>query len=253
MLLAFDNAALSLLPPLENYVFTMANDSNPKAPVPFGRAMRDKHFLFAPTYNPLNHGSYGTYPKYVQKRLHEVQALSEARPDAFVHCDIPPLLDQSRAAIAAYLNVSVDEVVLVSNASTGANVVLRSLKFEEGDVVVHLSTVYDGVEKTLEYLKETTPVDSIAVKVEYPITDDDLVRKFHSEIKAAKAAGKKVRLAVVDTISSVPGVLQPWERFVNVCYEEGVLSFIDGAHSVGQIRVDLSKARPDFFVSNLHK
>ena len=231
----------------------MANDADLMAPIPFGRAMRDKHFLFSPAYNPLNHGSYGTYPRQVQKRFHEVQALSEARPDAFVYNDIPRMLDDSRAAIAAYLNVPVDEVVLIPNASTAANVVLRSFKFEEGDVVVHLNTVYDGVEKTLEYLKEMTPVDNVAIEVEYPISDDELVKKFHAGIKAAKAAGKKVRLGIFDTISSVPGVLQPWERLVNVCYEEGVLSFIDGAHSVGQIPVDLLKAQPDFFVSNLHK
>ena len=231
----------------------MANDSNLMPEVPFGRAMRDMHFLFEPTYNPLNHGSFGTYPKSVQKRFHEVQALSEARPDSFVRYDIPRMLDQSRAAMATYLQVPVDEVVLIPNASTGANVVLRSLVFERGDVVVHLSTVYGAVEKTLEYLKEMTPVDTVAVEIEYPLSDDDLVEKFRSAIKAAKAARKRVRLAVVDTISSMPGVLQPWERLVNVCREEGVLSLIDGAHSVGQIPLNLSRAQPDFFVSNLHK
>ena len=223
------------------------------APVAFGHAMRKQHFLFAPTYNPLNHGSYGTYPRLVQGRFHKVQALSEARPDAFRNYDVPEMLDRSRAAIATFINVPVDEAVLIPNASTGANVVLRSLKFEEGDVIVHLSTVYGAVEKTLEYLRESTLVDKLIIDIEYPIADDGLVAKFQLGIESAKLDGKRVRLAVIDTISSLPGILQPWQRLVAVCKKEGVLSFVDGAHSVGHIPLDLGQAQPDFFVSNLHK
>ena len=83
----------------------MADIPEELALVPFGHAIREKHFLFAPTYNPLNHGAYGTYPRAVQKRFHQVQALSEARPDAFQNYEKPKMLDQSRAAIATFLNL----------------------------------------------------------------------------------------------------------------------------------------------------
>ena len=233
----------------------MAEHQEPEAPVPdvpFGRAMRDKHFLFAPNYTPLNHGAFGTYPKSVQKRLHEVQALFSARPDTFVRYDTPRLLDQSRAAMAQFLKAPVDDIVLVPNATTAANVVLRSLKFEEGDVIVHFSTVYGAVEKTLEYLKETTPVATVSVDVQYPINDYDLVTAFEKTVCRAKKEGKRARIAIIDTVSSLPGVVQPWEKLVDVCRQHKILSFIDGAHSVGQVPVDMS-AQPDFFVSNLHK
>ena len=223
------------------------------SPCPFGRSMRDKHFLFAPTYTPLNHGSFGTYPKSVQKRFHEVQALSETRPDSFVRYQFPKLLDESRIAIAEYLGVPVNEVVFVPNATTAINVVLRSLKFKKGDVILHLSTLYSAVEKTIVYLRESTEVDNVNVAVEYPIDDEALVAKFQATIKAAKSEGKTVRIANFDTISSMPGVKVPWERLVNVCKEEGVLSMIDGAHGVGQIPLGLAKVQPDFFMSNCHK
>ncbi len=223
------------------------------APTAFGRQMRDAHFLFAPSYNPLNHGSFGTYPKYVQKRLRECQALSEARPDSFVRYEIPNMLAKSRAAIASYLGVPKDETVLLPNTTTATNVVLRNLKFEEGDAVIHLSTIYGAADKTLESIMETTPVQSVNVPVQYPISDDDLVESFKGSIKTAKEDGQKVRIAVFDTISSMPGVRVPWERLVDVCKQEDVLSFVDGAHGVGHIKLDLTRARPDFFVSNLHK
>ncbi len=223
------------------------------APYPFGRPMRYEHFLFAPSHTPLNHGAFGTYPKSVQKRLHEVQALSEARPDVFVRYQYPNMLDQSRAAIASFLGVPVDEVVLVQNATTAINIVLRNLKFEKGDVILHLSTVYGAVEKTVKYLEETTVVEGVNVGVKYPIDDGTLVERFHAEIRDAKAGGKNVKIAIFDTISSVPGVRVPFERLVDICKAEGVLSMIDGAHGVGNIKLDLAGFQPDFFTSNLHK
>lgn len=223
------------------------------SPCAFGRPMRDKHFLFAPTYTPLNHASFGTYPRSVQKRLHEVQALAEARPDAFVRYQYPAMLDESRAAMADYLGVPVEEVVFVSNATTAINVVLRSLRFERGDVILHLSTVYGSVEKTIEYLRETTEVDHVNVEVQYPIDDEVLVAQFQQAVREAKSDGKVVRIASFDTISSMPGVRVPWERLVEVCRAEGVLSIIDGAHGIGQVTLGLSKVQPDFFTSNCHK
>lgn len=215
--------------------------------------MRDEHFQFAPTYKPLNHGSFGTYPKSVQKRLHEVQALSEARPDVFVRYQYPNMLDKSRAAIAGFLGVPTDDIVLVQNATTAINVVLRSLRFKKGDVVLHLSSVYGAVEKTVIYLEETTSVESINVAVQYPIDDQELVKRFHGAIRAGKGDGKNVRLAVFDTISSLPGVRVPYEQLVKICKAEGVLSMIDGAHGVGNIELNLAETQPDFLTSNLHK
>lgn len=223
------------------------------SPCPFGRPMRDGHFLFAPTYTPLNHGSFGTYPKPVQKRFHEVQALSESRPDTFVRYQFPKMLDESRSAMAAYLGVPVDEVVFVPNATIAINVVLRSLVFSEGDVILHLSTVYSAIEKTIEYLRETTKVDNINACVKYPVDDETVVETFHTAIKNAKSNGKVVRVAIFDTISSLPGVRVPWERLVSICKAEGVLSMVDGAHGVGQIDLNLAKVQPDFFTSNCHK
>lgn len=210
--------------------------------------------MLAPTYTPLNHGSYGTYPKPVRKRLHECQALSEARPDNFQRFDFPLMLDRSRLAMASFLNVPVDEVVFVPNATTAINTVLQNLRFKKGEVILHLSTLYGSVAKMIEYINETRGVESVNVAVEYPINDDELVTKFQTAINRVKwGSWRRVRVAIFDTISSLPGVRVPWERLVEVCRKEGVLSLVDGAHGVGQIDLGLSKVQPDFFTSNCHK
>ena len=231
----------------------MASTNPPLELCHFGQPMRDKHFSFAPTYGPLNHGSFGTYPKSVRDRLRYCQDLAEARPDTFVRFQYPDMLDTNRKALADFLSLPVDEVVFVPNVTTAVNVVLRNLKFEEGDVIVLLSTVYGSVEKTVKHLEETTPVKTVNMTVQYPINDNSLVERFHDAIKGAKVEGKNVRLASFDTVSSLPGVMVPWERLVAICKAESVLSLVDGAHGVGCIDVPIAKIQPDFFTSNLHK
>lgn len=163
------------------------------------------------------------------------------------------MLDSSRAAMASFLHLPVDEVVFVPNATTAINTVLENLRFDKEEVILHLSTLYGSVAKMIEYIHETRGVESVSIVAEYPIDDDVLVSRFKTAIKDVKSAKRHVRVAIFDTVSSLPGVRVPWERLVEVCREEGVLSLVDGAHGVGQLDLGLSKVQPDFFTSNCHK
>ena len=221
--------------------------------VPFGRPVRDEHFLFEPQYVPLNHGSFGTYPKSVRDRLREIQDLAEARPDTWLRYDFPKLLDESRAELATCLGIPPSDLVFVPNATTGVNIVLRSLVFEKGDVIVHFSTLYGGCANTVNYVCEITAAESVSVRVEYPIDDAILLERFRAAMREIRQTGRTPKIALFDTISSLPGVRVPWEKLCEICRDLGVLSLVDGAHGIGQIKLQLDKARPDFFVSNCHK
>ena len=222
--------------------------------VPFGRPMRKAHFNFAPSYTPLNHGAFGTYPTSVRKRLRHCQELAEARPDTFIRFEIPKALDSSRVALGSFLNVPASEVVLVQNATTGVNTVLRSLRYDKGDVILYFSTLYGACERTVSYICETTNAESLRIDVRYPCKDEEVIERFRTAIRdMQKANGKRARVAIFDTVTSLPGVRVPWETLCNVCKEERILSLVDGAHGIGHINLDLNAADPDFFVSNCHK
>src|SRR6266498_818073 len=59
----------------------------------------------------------------------------EKNPDLFHRSLYQPLLKKTRQQLADFLNVKLDEVVLVSNTSMGINTVLRNFIWEEGDVI----------------------------------------------------------------------------------------------------------------------
>lgn len=216
--------------------------------------MRETHFSFAPSFIPVNHGSYGATPRVVEEKHFSMQRSVTERPDVFMTYNLPKYLDESRKAVAPLLGVDKDEVVFVANATTGVNTVLRNLKFEEKDVIVYFSTIYDACEKTISAIGELSPLRPAPIPLTYPVEDDDIVRKLKEKVLQERKEGRNVKIAMFDTVLTFPGARMPWEDLVAACKELGVLSLIDGAHGIGQIDLThLGKVNPDFFVSNCHK
>lgn len=222
----------------------------------FGRKTREKYFSFNKQYHPLNHGSFGAFPKSVRNHQRTLQDEIESYPDTFLRYTYPELLGESRRAISPLLGVEADEVVFVPNATTGINTVLRNLVYEKDDVFVYFSTIYGACEKTLQSICESSHVglEMFRVEIDYPIEDEDIISKFSGAVEQLRKNGRKIKLAIFDTVVTLPGVAFPWEAMVKVCKDLGVLSLIDGAHGIGHIDLShLGQVGPDFFVSNCYK
>lgn len=179
--------------------------------------------------------------------------LADVRPDPYIRKTHTQLLDEARTEVAKLLKAAKNECVFVKNATTGVATVLYNLNFQEGEALIYFEPVYGAVEKGVVSLQEHTPLQSRKVEFQYPIAEDELERRFREVVRKTREEGLKVRAAVFDAIVSNPGVRFPFERFVAVCREEGILSVIDGAHGIGQIPLDMGELQPDFFVSNCHK
>lgn len=228
-------------------------------PLPFGKPVL-AHFLLDPSYHNLNHASFGTIPSHISERLRHYQNLHERTPDPFIRYTYPELLDTNRKAIAELVNAnSVDEVVFVPNATVGVNTVLRALSEtwnqDGNDEIIFFSTIYGACGKTVTYVSESThgQVKGRAIELTYPISDAAILSQFRATIATAKAQGKRPRVAVFDTVSSLPGVRFPYEAMVAACRELGILSLVDAAQGVGMIPLDVAALDPDFLVSNCHK
>ncbi|KAJ5168488.1 L-cysteine desulfhydrase-like protein lolT1, partial [Penicillium canariense] len=218
----------------------------------FGKPML-KHWLFDPSYKSLNHGSFGAHPAAVNDARRTFLDLADRRPDPYIRKQHTELLDEARRGVAEILNAPKEECVFVKNATTGVATVLYNLNFQAGDVVVYFEPVYDAVEMGLVSLQEHSDLKTRKVSFQYPITEDELERRFREVVQKTRDEHLNVRAAVFDTIVSNPGVRFPFERFTAICREEGILSVIDGAHGIGQIHLDMSTLQPDFFITNCHK
>ncbi|KAI0841327.1 putative aminotransferase family protein [Hypoxylon sp. FL0890] len=233
----------------------MAAPPPPNSEVPFGAGFRKAHFAFGPHYTPLNHGSYGTIPVSVRRAHEALRAEVDAAPDPFIGLEIHDRLTPHRALAAKLLNCpDANELVFVPNATTGSDTVLKNLVWEEGDTVLCYEVIYDSLAKGLSWLEETHGVAVHVVRVAWPVPDDELVKAMVDAARQINSEpGRRVRLAILDTIVSLPGVRVPFERLVPALQAEGALVLLDGAHGIGHISIDLAALKPDFFVTNLHK
>jgi selenocysteine lyase/cysteine desulfurase len=129
------------------------------------------------------------------------------------------------------------------------NTVLRGLRFQPGEKILYFSFIYPACGNTVLYVAESTGAAALHMQITLPVSDDDLLAAFSSTVQAAG----NVKIAVFDTIVSLPGVRLPFERLIRTCKALGVLSMVDGAHAVGHLPLDITALDPDFLTSNCHK
>jgi selenocysteine lyase/cysteine desulfurase len=129
------------------------------------------------------------------------------------------------------------------------NTVLRGLRFQPGEKILYFSFIYGACGNTVLYVAESTGAAALHMQITLPVSDDDLLAAFSSTVQTAG----NVKIAVFDTIVSLPGVRLPFERLIRTCKALGVLSMVDGAHAVGHLPLDITALDPDFLTSNCHK
>lgn len=217
-----------------------------------------RYWSFKPGYLNLNNGSYGACPQPVMEYVKQLLDQQEELTDNWRYNVMGNLVDEARASIAKIVNSDPESIALIQNATTGTNAVLRDMIFKSGDAILTLACTYGAVNKTVEYVLENERLRNIEVTQEVipiilPCKHEEILQKVRDGIANVKKAGKRIRIGVIDTIFSKPGVRLPWEALVAILRENEILSLVDGAHGIGAIPIDLKKADPDFFVSNCHK
>lgn len=199
----------------------------------------------------LNHGSYGAVPRVVQDEQQRLRAQMEAHPDGFMARIEPVGAERAPRAVAAAVGRMVgtdgQRLALVENASSGVQAVLNSLPLSHGDGILVTDHQYNAVRLAVEARCRETGAIPQVVRLPLPLTDDAIVER------VLDAAGPHVKLALLDHITSSTALRFPIERIAPELRRRGIALFVDGAHAVGQIPLDLDALAVDWYVSNLHK
>ena len=159
-----------------------------------------------------------------------------------------PAREASRAAIAAYLRVTPDEIVITRNTSEANNLVSSGLNLKAGDEVVIFADNHPS-NHTAWQQKATRAGFTVRI-LEQPNPHPG--PEYYVEA-ATKALTPQTRLLSMTHVTSTVGDVLPVADICRVARERGVLTLVDGAQSFGVLDVDLSKIQPDFYSGSAHK
>ena len=217
----------------------------------FGHDLKVKYFYLNDSFCNLNHGSFGTVPKPVFDTQYQHFLEQERFPDTWFRQTYYEYIDNTREKIAQLINADQEDVVLVENASSAVNSILRSLGLVAGDKVLRLSTAYGMVINTLDWLVQTLGIiEVIVVEVDFPVVDySQIIRA----VEAALEENQEVKLCIFSHISSVPAMIEPVKQLTALAHQRRALVIVDGAHAPGVVDIDIQDMQSDFYLGNCHK
>ena len=200
-------------------------------------------FLLDPDVVQLNHGSFGACPVPVFEEYQRLQRELEAGPTDFFTRKVATWfwgdefrggrLAEAREALAAFVGAKAEDLVFVTNATSGLNAAIRSLELEDGDEIVTTAHEYGAIVRTWEFMRASLVV---CEPEEIP-----------------ERIGPRTRAVCVSHITSPTALVLPVEEICAAAREAGVLSIVDGAHAPGQIPLDLEALGADVYAGNCHK
>ena len=205
-------------------------------------------FMLDPDIIYLNHGSAGACPKPVFEAYQRWQVELERQPTDFLMRRAKVLLSEARARLADYVHTAPGNLIFVTNATTGVNLVAHSLALGPGDEILTTDHEYGAVDRTWEFICRKTGAEYVRYNIPLPVPPADaLVDLFW------QAVTPRTRVISISHITSPTALILPVAEICQRARAAGVLTVIDGAHAPGQITVDLDALGADFYTGNCHK
>ncbi|HZY06252.1 MAG TPA: aminotransferase class V-fold PLP-dependent enzyme, partial [Ilumatobacteraceae bacterium] len=222
----------------------------------FGHSMRSE-WLLDPDVTYLNHGTVGATPRRVLAHQRAITDEIERQPARFMLRELAdehgsmtttPRLRVAADAVAQFVGVAGEDLMFVDNITTGANAILRSFPFEQGDEIAVTNLGYGGVVNAARYM--TRRIEGTLRTIELP--QPGASRASYVEA-IATGLGERTRVLIIDHLTPGSAMILPLAEITAVCHERGVLVLADGAHVPGNIAVDIDSFGVDWYVANLHK
>lgn len=204
-------------------------------------------FLLDPDIVFLNHGSFGACPREVLADYQRWQLELERNPVQFLGRRSAALLAHARQRLADHLGSRGEDLVFVPNATTGVNIVARSLALQPGDEVLGTDHEYGACEAAWRVVCGQRGARYISVPMPLPYDATTWAQRLLAGVTP------RTRLIMASHISSTTALVFPVAQLCAAARELGILTLIDGAHAPGQIHVDITAIGADFYTGNCHK
>ncbi|HZA50709.1 MAG TPA: aminotransferase class V-fold PLP-dependent enzyme [Myxococcaceae bacterium] len=207
-----------------------------------------RHWLLDPGVDFLNHGSFGACPRPVLEAQQQLREELERQPIRFMLRDLPGRLALARKALGSFVGADPDDLAFVSNATTGANTVLRSLRFEAGDELITTNQAYNACRNALTAAASRDGATLVVADVPFPVRSPaEVVEAILGRVTS------RTRLVLLDHVTSPTGVVWPVKQIVGALAGPGIDTLVDGAHAPGMLPLNVEDIGAAYYSGNCHK
>ena len=205
-------------------------------------------FVMPPDLGVLNAANLCPASRPVLEALKRESDSVDKDPSAQNRARLSGEKENLRKALASFLRVTPEEIVITRNTSEANNMVSSGLDLKAGDEVIvfqdnHPSnlTAWNEKAKRFGYTVISIPQKNPHPGMEYYL---DAYKK---------AITPRTKLISFTHLSSSVGDLFPAKELCALAREHNVLSLVDGAQSFGLLDVNLTDISPDFYTGSAHK
>jgi isopenicillin-N epimerase len=196
----------------------------------------------------LNHGSYGAVLRSVLQTQSAFRERMERDPVRFFKADLEHLTDGVRDRLGEHLNCRPGDLAPTANATIALCTLLHATPLQSGDEVLITDHEYSSVVNELGRVCERTGARAVTAAIPFPIHDpEEIVARYLA------CVSPRTRLAIVPHITSATSLIFPAASIVRALNALGIDSIVDGAHSPGQVPIDVRAMQATYFVGSGHK
>ena len=213
-------------------------------------------FLLAEDKVFFNTGTVGVMPRVVVNKMTEHLtmmatdvadlAYKDDNAEQFIagYNNLIPI----RTKVAKLLNCQISEVAITDNVTHGMSYLANGITLQSGDEVVTTDQEHPGGKGGWFVKEKRHGVVFKQVKISKPILNS-------SEVIDAivKSFSPRTKVLMVSHIISGSGAILPVKELCTEAARRGIFTILDGAQTVGQIKVDLKDIGCDAYVGCFHK
>ncbi len=219
--------------------------------VDFGKLRRQ--YSIDPKVTYLNHASIGAMPVLVQLARAEYLRVCEQNPWLYMwsgEWDEPR--ETVRREAAELLGCQTDEIAITHNTTEMFNTLANGLPLKAGDEVLFSSLNHAGASVAFEHAAKTRgySVRRFDFPVDQPetLTASRTLERYLAQIKP------ETRVLVMPHVDNTIGLRHPIAEIAKAAKQKGVeFVVVDGAQTVGTLRLDLKELGVDAYATSTHK
>ena len=158
--------------------------------------------------------------------------------------------DDIRQQLAALMNLPADELAFARSASEALQALIRNYnRLEAGDQVLISDLDYGSVQDAFCWLAKARGIEVVRIEHRHPASFDALVQAYTD----AFAAHPRIKLMALTHVTHRTGLVMPVKAIARSASAHGIDVILDGAHSLGQMEVDLADLGIELAGFNLQK